>query len=113
MSIDPDDAEAARGGAETPPAPPPDLDVVHGFGAEEFVVDEQHDEDPWPHFVRAWLIAQRAPNTAKAYATAELQWREYCHDRGLHPLAARRGDVDSWKQRLAAHGGFHGRPASA
>ena len=75
-------------------------------------MDEQHDEDPWPHFVRAWLIAQRAQNTAKAYATAELQWREHCRARGLHPLDARRGDVDDWKQQIAAHGGFHGRPAS-
>ena len=84
-----------------------ELDVV-----DEFVVDEQHDEDPWPHFVRAWLIAQRAANTAKTYATAELQWREYCAQRGLHPLQARRGDVDDWKQQIARHGGFHGRPAS-
>jgi integrase/recombinase XerD len=83
-----------------------DLDAV-----EEFVVDERHG-DPWPHFVRAWLIAQRAPNTAKAYATAELQWREHCAARGVHPLDARRGDVDDWKQQIAARGGFHGRPAS-
>jgi site-specific recombinase XerD len=79
---------------------------------DEFVVDEQHNEDPWPHFVRAWLIAQRAANTAKTYATAELQWRDYCADRGLHPLHARRGDVDDWKQHVARHGGFHGRRAS-
>jgi integrase len=79
---------------------------------DEFVVDEQHDEDPWPHFVRAWLIAQRAPNTAKTYATAELQWRAHCAARGVHPLYARRGDVDDWKQEIAARGGFHGRPAS-
>ena len=62
--------------------------------------------------MRAWLIAQRAPNTARTYATAELQWREHCADRGLHPLQARRGDVDDWKQEITAHGGFHGRPAS-
>jgi integrase/recombinase XerD len=79
---------------------------------DEFVVDEQQGADPWPHFVRAWLIAQRAQNTAKAYATAELQWREHCRVRGLHPLDARRGDVDEWKHEIAAHGGFHGRPAS-
>jgi site-specific recombinase XerD len=84
-----------------------ELDVV-----EEFAVDEQHGDDPWPHFVRAWLIAQRAQNTAKTYATAELQWREYCASRRVHPLQARRGDVDDWKQQIAAHGGFHGRPAS-
>lgn len=83
------------------------LDVV-----DEFVVDEQQGADSWPHFVRAWLIAQRAQNTAKAYATAELQWREHCRARGLHPLEARRGDVDEWKHEIAAHGGFHGRPAS-
>ena len=83
-----------------------ELDVV-----DEFVVDE-HNEDPWPHFVHAWLIAQRAPNTARTYATAEVQWREHCAARGLHPLYARRGDVDDWKQQIAAHGGFHGRPAS-
>jgi site-specific recombinase XerD len=83
------------------------LDIV-----DEFVVDEQHDQDPWPHFVRAWLIAQRAQNTARTYATAELQWREYCAARGLHPLYARRGDVDDWKQQIATSGGFHGRPAS-
>ncbi len=79
---------------------------------DEFVVDEQHGEDPWPHFVRAWLIAQRAQNTVKAYATAELQWRAHCVLRGVHPLAARRGDVDDWKREVAARGGFHGRPAS-
>lgn len=77
-----------------------------------FVVDERRNEDPWPHFVRAWLIAQRAQNTAKAYATAELQWRGYCASKGLHPLRARRGDVDDWKQEIAARGGFHGRPAA-
>ena len=84
-----------------------ELEVV-----DEFVVDELHDEDPWPHFVHAWLIAQRAQNTAKTYATAEVQWREHCARRGLHPLDARRGDVDDWKQQIAATGGFHGRPAS-
>jgi integrase/recombinase XerD len=93
----------------SPPAEPTgELDV-----AEAFVVDEQQDDDPWPHFVRAWLIAQRAQNTAKTYATAELQWREHCAAQGLHPLYARRGDVDDWKQEIVAHGGFHGRPASS
>ena len=80
---------------------------------DEFGIDETHDEDPWPYFVRAWLIAQRAENTAKTYATAELQWREYCASQGLHPLRARRGDVDSWKQQVSLTGGFHGRPASS
>jgi integrase len=69
--------------------------------------------DAWPHFVRAWLIAQRAQNTVRTYMTAELQWRDFCRGRALHPLAARRGDVDDWRQQITATGGFHGRPASA
>jgi site-specific recombinase XerD len=79
---------------------------------DEFVIDERGHEDPWPHFVHAWLIAQRAQNTVKTYATAELQWREHCASNRLHPLEARRGDVDGWKLQIAEHGGFHGRPAS-
>ncbi len=86
---------------------PADLDRPDEFG-----IDERDGEDPWPYFVHAWLIAQRAANTARTYATAELQWRAHCAERGLHPLQARRGDVDSWKQRIALSGGFHGRPAS-
>jgi integrase/recombinase XerD len=69
--------------------------------------------DVWPHFVRAWLIAQRAQNTVRTYTTAELQWRDFCAARPLHPLEARRGDVDDWRQQIIASGGFHGRPASA
>ncbi|GAA3599552.1 hypothetical protein GCM10022223_13750 [Kineosporia mesophila] len=69
--------------------------------------------DVWPHFVRAWLIAQRAQNTVKTYMTAELQWREFCGARSLHPIEARRGDVDDWRVQIQATGGFHGRPASA
>jgi integrase/recombinase XerD len=86
---------------------PGELDVV-----DEFTIDEHQNEDPWPYFVHAWLIAQRSPNTVKTYATAETQWRQHCAVRKLHPLEARRGDVDDWKQDVTATGGFHGRPAS-
>src|SRR4051794_37631628 len=86
---DPPDGVLARTGAPSTDLPSTDLeagdlDVVD----DEFVIDERVAEDPWPLFVRAWLIAQRAQNTAKAYATAELQWREHCAARGLHPLRA-------------------------
>jgi integrase/recombinase XerD len=106
------DRPADEGGSPGAGGSPGELDLLEGYVVDEFVVDEQRNEDPWPHFVRAWLIAQRAANTAKTYATAELQWREYCRARGFHPIEARRGDVDDWKQQIAAHGGFHGRPAS-
>lgn len=84
--------------------------VVAEVAPDEFEVGTG---DVWPHFVRAWLIAQRAQNTVKTYATAELQWRGFCGSRSLHPMQARRGDVDDWRQQIAASGGFHGRPASA
>jgi len=84
--------------------------VVEGEVPDAFEVGSG---DVWPHFVRAWLIAQRAQNTVRTYATAELQWRAFCAGRSLHPLQARRGDVDDWRGEVAAAGGFHGRPASA
>ncbi|MDP9829950.1 tyrosine-type recombinase/integrase [Kineosporia succinea] len=91
------------------------LEPVDPLPAASFVPDEFEvgNGDAWPLFVRAWLIAQRAQNTVKTYATAELQWRQFCGGRSLHPLDARRGDVDDWRGHIQASGGFHGRPASA
>src|SRR5689334_4163657 len=55
--------------------------------------------------VRAgWLLSFKSTHTRRAYAGDLARWLKFCSDRGVDPLAARRGHVDAWARSLEADG---------
>lgn len=49
-----------------------------------------------------WLQSNESPHTRDAYERDIAQWLSYCDRRGVPVDAARRADVDGWRDELAA-----------
>lgn len=60
--------------------------------------------DPIDVLVAAWLAGYKSPATREVYATSVRQWRTFCAEHGVHPLAALRAHVELWQRTLEAAG---------
>lgn len=61
---------------------------------------EQVYTDELPRLVSMWLMAQRSPNTRKAYARGFHNWSDFCRSVGVHPMAARRPHGDAYMRSM-------------
>lgn len=65
---------------------------------------EQSYTDDLPRLVSMWLMAQRSPNTRRAYARSFHAWADFCRSVGVHPLAARRPHGDAYMRAMESTG---------
>jgi integrase/recombinase XerD len=65
---------------------------------------EQSYTDDLPRLVSMWLMAQRSPNTRRAYARGFHAWNDFCASVGVHPMAARRPHGDAYMRSMEAAG---------
>lgn len=65
---------------------------------------EQVYTDELPELVSLWLMAQRSPNTRRAYARGFHAWAAFCASVGVHPMAARRPHGDAYMRSMEAAG---------
>lgn len=65
---------------------------------------EQTYTDDLPRLVSLWLMAQRSPNTRKAYARSFKVWATFCATLDIHPMAARRQHGDAYLRMMEADG---------
>lgn len=61
---------------------------------------EQTYTDDLPKLVSLWLMAQRSPNTRKAYARSFKVWADFCASVDVHPMAARRQHGDAYLRMM-------------
>jgi site-specific recombinase XerD len=65
---------------------------------------EQTYTDDLPRLVSLWLMAQRSPNTRRAYARGFQAWADFCQTVGVHPMDARRPHGDAYMRSMEQAG---------
>ena len=65
---------------------------------------EEAYTDGLPRLVSMWLMAQRSPNTRRAYARGFRAWSDFCLSVGVHPMAARRPHADAYTRTMEQAG---------
>lgn len=65
---------------------------------------EQVYTDELPRLVSMWLMAQRSPNTRRAYARGFKAWSDFCRSVDVHPLDARRPHGDAYMRVMESAG---------
>jgi site-specific recombinase XerD len=79
-------------------APVRDIEPIEAQSARTKL--ERLYTDDLPRLVSMWLMAQRSPNTRRAYARGFHAWSDFCSSVGVHPLAARRPHGDAYMRMM-------------
>lgn len=53
--------------------------------------------DPWPVIVERWLASHTSPRTIEGYQREARTYTAWCEQRGLDPRAARRHDIEAYR----------------
>lgn len=60
--------------------------------------------EPWPVIVDRWIAAQTSPRTREGYLREAAVFTEWCAQRGLDPRAARRHQIEAYRNERTEAG---------
>lgn len=80
----------------------PPVEVEEARGARLKLESDYSDD--LPRLVSMWLMAQRSPNTRRAYARSFIAWSNFCRSVGVHPMSARRPHADAYMRAMEQTG---------
>lgn len=78
--------------------------VGAGVVGEVLLASETPTAEPWPVIVSRWIDAFTSPRTREGYAREARLYTAWCLERSLDPRAARRHDIEAYRNERAAVG---------